>query len=138
MNAKMAEKAEGDEGGKESEIDSGEWLLLFLASLFVDIIFVLFVIIGVLPFIGQVFYALAEPIFNLFVMSVFWFYLQHKGLGHYWWLATSSWIVNLVPILNWIGWTLAILILYFLTKAEKVPFAGEALEKAAKTASKIK
>jgi len=48
MNAKMAEKAEGDEGGKESEIDSGEWLLLFLASLFVDIIFVLFVIIGVL------------------------------------------------------------------------------------------
>lgn len=138
MKEKMAEKSQKSEKGGGVEIDSGEWLLLVLASLFADIIFVLLTIIGALPFIGQVFYALAEPIFNLFLMSAFWFYLQHKGLGHYWWLATSSWFINLVPVLNWIGWTVAIIILYFLVKAEKVPLAGEALEKATKTAAKIK
>ena len=33
---------------------------------------------------------------------------------------------------------LASLVFYFLVKAEKVPLAGEAIEKAAKAASKIK
>jgi len=53
-------------------------------------------------------------------------------------LAFGGGLANLTPVVNWFGWVLAVLILYFLVKAEKIPLAGEAIEKAAKTASKIK
>jgi len=47
-------------------------------------------------------------------------------------------MANLIPVVNWIGWIIAVLILYFLVKAEKIPLAGEAIQKVAKVASKIK
>lgn len=133
----LAEKSRGLEK-KGSEIDSGEWLLLFLASGFIDIIFVILTIIGLIPVIGQAIYVIANPALNFLFTLIFWFYLQYKGLGGYWWLTFGGGLANLLPIANWIGWTIAVLILYFLVKAEKIPLAGEAIEKAAKTASKVK
>lgn len=138
MKEKMAEKSQKTEEGIGTKIDSGEWLLLLLISLFVDVLFIILIIVGAFPIVGQIVYAFAEPALNLIIMGIFWWYLQHKGLGHYWWLATGGWLVNLVPILNWIGWTIVIIILYFLTKAEKIPLADRAIEKAAKAVSKIK
>lgn len=134
----LAEKSKAAEKGGEDKIDSGEWLLLFLASVFIDIIFVILAIIGLIPFVGQAIYAIADPVLNLFLTSIFWFYLQYKGMGAYWWLSFGGGLANFIPLVNWIGWTIAVLILYFLVKAEKIPLAGEAIQKAAKAASKVK
>ena len=115
-----------------------EWLLLFMAADYIDILFILLAIIAFIPFVGFVAYAVLDPVLNLIATGIFWFYLQQKGLGGYWWLAFGGGVANLIPVVNWIGWVLSVLILYFLVKAEKVPLAGEAIKKAAKAASKIK
>ena len=134
----LAKKSQEAEKGKGAEIDSAEWLLLFLGAGYIDILFILLTIVGLIPIIGQVIYVIADPVLNLIAIGIFWFYLQHKGLGGYWWLAFGGGIANLIPVVNWAGWIISVLILYFLVKAEKVPFAGEVIEKAAKAASKIK
>lgn len=135
---KLTEKSKGAENKGAAQIDSGEWLLLFLGAGYIDILFIILTIVGLTPFVGQVIYAIAAPILNLLAMGIFWFYLQYKGLGGYWWLAFGGGVANLIPLVNWIGWILAVLILYMLVKSEKIPLAGEAIQKAAKVASKIK
>lgn len=138
LKEKLSKKSQEAEKGKGVEIDSAEWLLLFLGAGYIDILFIILTIIGLIPFVGQIIYVIANPVMNMVAMGIFWFYLQHKELGHYWWLAFGGGVANLIPVVNWIGWIMAVLILYFLVKAEKIPLAGEAIEKAAKTASKIK
>jgi len=138
LKEKLVKKSQEAKKGKGVEIDSAEWLLLFLAAGYIDILFIILTIIGLIPAVGQVIYAIADPVMNLIATGIFWFYLQYKGLGHYWLLAFGGGLANLTPVVNWFGWVLAVLILYFLVKAEKIPLAGEAIEKAAKTASKIK
>lgn len=133
---KLAEKSK-DLEKKGAEIDFMEWLLLFLGAGYIDILFIILTIIGLIPFVGQVIYIIADPALNLIATGIFWFYLQNKGMGGYWWLAFGGGVANLIPVVNWAGWTIAVLILYFLTKAEKIPLAGEVIEKAAKVASKI-
>lgn len=135
---KLAEKSKGAENKGAAQIDSGEWLLLFLGAAYIDILFVILTVIGLIPFVGQVIYAIADPALNLIATGIFWFYLQYKGLSGYWWLAFGGGLANLIPVVNWIGWMIAVLILYFLVKAEKIPLAGEAIQKAAKIASKVK
>lgn len=130
-----SQKAEKDKGAK---IDWVEWSLLFLAAGYIDILFIILTIVGLIPIIGQAIYVIADPALNLMAMGIFWLYLQYKGLGAYWWLAFGGGLANLIPIVNWIGWTIAVLILYLLVKAEKIPLVGEAIEKAAKAASKVK
>lgn len=120
------------------EIDFAEWLLLFLGAGYIDVLFIILTIIGLIPIVGQIIYAIVDPIMNIVATGIFWFYLQHKGLGGYWWLAFGGGVANLIPVVNWAGWVISVLILYFLVKAEKIPLAGEAIEKAAKVASKIK
>ncbi len=134
----LTEKSKAAEKDEATQIDSGEWLLLFLASGYIDIIFVILAVIGLIPVVGQVIYAIATPALNLLLTFIFWFYLQYKGMGAYWWLSFGGGLANLIPVVNWAGWTIAVLILYFLVKAEKIPLAGEAIKKAAKVASKIK
>lgn len=138
LKEKLAKKSQEAEKGENAEIDSGEWLLLFLGAGYIDLLFIILTIIGLIPVVGQAIYAIADPVINIIATGIFWFYLQHKGLGGYWWLAFGGGVANLFPVVNWVGWILAILILYFLVKAEKIPLAGEAIEKAAKAASKIK
>lgn len=137
LKEKLSKKSQEAEKGKGVEIDSGEWLLLFLGAGYIDILFIILTIIGLIPIVGQVIYAIADPVMNIIAMGIFWFYLQYKGLGHFWWLAFGGGVANLIPVVNWIGWIIAVLILYFLIKAEKIPLAGEAIEKAAKTAVKV-
>lgn len=134
---KMTEKSQKAEKGKGVEIDLSEWLLLFLGAGFIDILFILLAIIGLIPVLGQIIYVVADPIMNIMATGIFWLYLQNRGLSHYWWLAFGGGVANLIPVINWAGWIISVLILYFLIKAEKIPFAGEAIEKAAKAASKI-
>ena len=138
LQEKLSKKSQEAEKDKGVEIDSAEWLLLFLAAGYIDILFIILTIISFIPFIGLVAYAIVNPIINIIATGVFWFYLQHKGLGGYWWLAFGGGAANLIPVVNWIGWIMSVLILYFLVKAEKIPLAGEAIEKAAKATSKIK
>jgi len=133
----LAEKSKNAEAKEPAQIDSMEWLTLFLGAGYIDLLFVILTIVGLIPVVGQAIYAIADPALNLIVTGIFWFYLQHKGLGGYWWLAFGGGLANLIPVVNWIGWIIAVLILYFLVKAEKIPFAGEAIEKAAKVASKV-
>ena len=134
----LAEKSKNAEAKESAQIDSMEWLTLFLGAGYINLLFIILTIVGLIPIVGQAIYAIADPALNLIAMGIFWFYLQHKGLGGYWWLAFGGGVANLIPVVNWIGWIIAVLILYFLVKAEKIPFAGEAIEKAAKVASKIK
>ncbi len=138
LKEKLSEKSQKAEKGKGVEIDSAEWLLLFLGAGYIDILFIILAIIGLIPIVGQAIYAVADPAMNIIATGIFWFYLQYKGLGGYWWLAFGGGVANLIPVVNWIGWIISVLILYFLVKAEKIPLAGEAIEKAAKTASKLK
>ncbi|MDP3004516.1 MAG: hypothetical protein Q8N43_03410 [Candidatus Azambacteria bacterium] len=138
LQEKLSKKSQEAEKGKGAEIDGAEWLLLFLGAGYIDILFILLTIFGLIPIVGQVIYVIADPIINIIAAGIFWFYLQHKGLGHYWWLAFGGGVANLIPVVNWFGWITSVLILYFLVKAEKVPLAGEAIETAAKAASKIK
>ena len=133
----LAEKSKNAEAKEPAQIDSMEWLTLFLGAGYIDLLFVILTIVGLIPVVGQAIYAIADPALNLIVTGIFWFYLQHKGLGGYWWLAFGGGLANLIPVVNWIGWIIAVLILYFLVKAEKIPFAGEAIEKAAKAATKV-
>ena len=138
LQKKLNEKSQKTEKSRGAKIDWAEWLLLFLAAGYIDILFIILTIIGLIPVVGQVIYAIADPVMNIIAAGIFWFYLQHKGLGGYWWLAFGGGLANLIPLVNWIGWTIAVLILYFLVKAEKIPLAGEVIEKVAKAASKIK
>ena len=138
LKEKLSKKSQKAEKIKGVEIDSAEWLLLFLGAGYIDLLFIILTIVGLIPFVGQAIYAVADPVMNIIATGIFWFYLQHKGLGHYWWLAFGGGVANLIPVVNWIGWIIAVLILYVLVKAEKIPLAGEAIEKAAKAASKIK
>jgi len=78
---KLTKKSQVSEKNGVSEIDSGEWLLLFLGAAFIDILFVILTVIGLIPFIGQAIYVIADPALNLIATGIFWFYLQHKGLG---------------------------------------------------------
>ncbi len=135
---KLTEKSQAAKKSGASQVDSGEWLLLFLGAAYIDLLFVLLTIVGLIPVVGQVIYVIADPALNLIATGIFWFYLQYKGMGAYWWLAFGGGLANLIPVVNWIGWIIAVLILYFLVKAEKIPLAGEMIEKAAKAASKIK
>lgn len=134
----LTEKSKADNKSGAAQINSGEWLLLFLAAAYIDIIFILLTIVGLIPIFGQAIYAITDPVINLLLTGIFWLYIQYKGLGAYWWLSFGGGLANLIPLVNWIGWTIAIFILYLLVKAEKIPLAGEAIEKAAKAASKIK
>ncbi len=134
----LAEKSKAAEKSEATKIDFGEWLLLFLASGFIDILFLILTIIGLIPFVGQAIYTVAAPSLNLITTLIFWFYLQYKGMSAYWWLAFGGGLAALIPVVNWAAWTIAVLILYFLVKAEKIPFAGEAIQKVAKVASKVK
>ncbi len=134
----IAEELKTKENKTGGALDFGDWLLLFLGSVFVDIIFVLIAVIGLIPLVGQVFYAFLDPILNASAAFGLWIYLQFKGLGGYWYLAFGGGLAGLVPVINWFSWTLGIMILYFLVKAEAVPLAGEAISKAVKAASKIK
>ncbi len=138
LKEKLSKKSQKADKGKGTEIDSAEWLLLFLAAGYIDILFIILTIIGLIPYVGQTIYVIVDPIMNLIAMGIFWFYLQYKGLGGYWWLAFGGGLANLIPTVNWIGWIMSVLILYFLVKAEKIPLAGEVIEKAAKVAQKIK
>lgn len=138
LKEKLSEKSQKTEGSGAAEIDSMEWLLLFLGAGYIDLLFIILTIIGLIPIVGQAIYAIADPAINIIATGIFWFYLQHKGLGAYWWLAFGGGVANLIPVVNWIGWVISVLILYFLVKAEKIPLAGEAIEKAVKTAQKIK
>ncbi|MEK7198206.1 MAG: hypothetical protein AAB648_01950 [Patescibacteria group bacterium] len=135
---RLSEKSKSAENKSAAQIDSMEWLLLFLGAGFIDILFIILTIIGLIPAVGQAIYAIGDPVLNLIATGIFWFYLQYKGLGGYWWLAFGGGLANLIPIVNWIGWIMAVLILYMLVKAEKIPLAGEVIQKAAKVASKIK
>lgn len=137
LQEKLNEKSQKTEKNRGAEIDWAEWLLLFLAAGYIDILFIILTIIGLIPVVGQVIYAIADPVMNIIATGIFWFYLQYKGLGGYWWLAFGGGLANLIPLVNWIGWTIAVLILYFLVKAEKIPLAGEVIKKVAKTAAKI-
>jgi hypothetical protein len=138
LKEKLAKKSQKAEKSKGAEIDWAEWLLLFLAAGYIDILFIILTIIGLIPYVGQAIYAIADPVMNIIATGIFWFYLQNKGLSHYWWLAFGGGVANLIPVVNWAGWIMSVLILYFLVKAEKIPLAGKAIEKAAKAASKIK
>ena len=136
----LAKKSQeqGAEKNKSVEINSSEWLLLFLGAGYIDLLFIILTIVGLIPYVGHVIYAIADPVMNIIATGIFWFYLQYKGLGGYWWLAFSGGIADLIPVINWFGWIGCVFILYFLVKAEKIPLAGEAIEKAAKATSKIK
>lgn len=134
----LAEKSKAAEKSGTAQIDSGDWLLLFLGAGYIDVLFIILAIVGLIPYVGQAIYAIADPTLDLIATGIFWFYLQYKGLGGYWWIAFGGGLINLVPVLNWIGWLVAVFILYLLVKAEKIPLAGEAIEKTAKAASKIK
>lgn len=139
----LAEKSKSAEKGGEAQIDSGEWLLLFLASGFIDIIFIILTIIGLIPLVGQVIFAVVDPVLNLLFTYLFFFYLISKRMTAYWSLAFGGGLAGMIPVLDWISWTLAILTLYLVIKAKetalaKIPLAGEAIEKVAKTASKVK
>lgn len=138
LKEKLTKKSQEAEKKESTQIDSSEWLLLFLASIFIDVIFILLTVVGLIPIVGQAIYAVFDPALNLLFTLIFFFYLQYKGMGAYWWLAFGGGLANLIPVVNWAGWTIAVLILYFLVKAEKIPLAGEAIEKAAKVASKVK
>ncbi|MBI2635081.1 MAG: hypothetical protein HYW79_00875 [Parcubacteria group bacterium] len=137
LKEKLTKKSQEAERSKTVKIDSMEWLILFMGAGYIDLLFVILTVIGLIPVVGQVIYAIADPAMNIIATGIFWFYLQYKGLGGYWWLAFGGGVANLIPVVNWIGWIMAVLILYFLIKAEKIPLAGEAIEKAAKAASKV-
>ena len=134
----LSKKSKSAVNEERSEIESGEWLLLFLGAGYIDFLFIILTIIGLIPFVGHAIYAIADPILNLIATGIFWLYLQHKGLGGYRWLAFGGGLANLIPLVNWIGWILAVFILYILVKSEKIPLAGELIEKTAKMFSKIK
>ena len=138
LKEKLVKKSQETQARKTAEIDSMEWLLLFLGAGYIDLLFIILTIIGLVPIVGQVIYVIADPVMNIIATGIFWFYLQYKGLGGYWWIAFGGGLANLIPLVNWIGWIIAVLILYILVKAEKIPLAGEAIQKAAKAASKIK
>ena len=135
---KLTEKSQAAEKNEPSQVDSGEWLLLFLGAGYIDFLFIILTIIGLIPVVGQVIYIIADPALNLIATGIFWFYLQYKGMGAYWWLAFGGGLANLIPLVNWIGWIIAVLILYMLVKSEKIPLAGETIQKVAKAASKVK
>ncbi|MDO8676283.1 MAG: hypothetical protein Q7K16_01380 [Candidatus Azambacteria bacterium] len=137
LKEKLTKKSQEAEGGGSAEIDSMEWLILFLGAGYIDLLFVILTVVGLVPIVGQVIYAIADPVMNIIATGIFWLYLQHKGLGGYWWLAFGGGVANLFPVVNWVGWVISVLILYFLTKAEKIPLAGEAIKKAATVASKV-
>ncbi len=137
LKEKLSEKSQKAEKGKGVEIDGAEWLLLFLGAGYINILFILLTIFGLIPLIGQVVYVILDPTLNIIATAIFWFYLQYKGLGGYWWLAFGGGVVNLIPFINWFGWIGCVLILYFLVKAEKIPLAGEAIETVAKVAQKV-
>ncbi len=132
---KKSQEAEKSEGAK---IDWTEWLLLFLAAGYIGVLSIILTIIGFIPYVGQSIYVIANAPLDIIATGIFWFYLQHKGLGHYWWLAFGGGLASFFPVADWASWMLAVFILYLLVKAEKIPFAGEAIEKAAKAASKLK
>lgn len=138
LKEKLTKKSQEAERGGVAEIDSMEWLTLFLGAGYIDLLFIILTVVGLIPLIGQALYVILDPILNIVATGIFWFYLQHKGLGAYWWLAFGGGLANLIPLVNWIGWIIAVLILYILVKAEKIPLAGQAIEKAAKAASKVK
>ena|SRR3989344_4499136 len=137
LKEKLVKKSQETQARKTAEIDSMEWLLLFLGAGYIDLLFIILTIIGLVPIVGQVIYVIADPVMNIIATGIFWFYLQYKGLGGYWWIAFGGGLANLIPLVNWIGWIIAVLILYILVKAEKIPLAGEAIKKAAQTASKV-
>lgn len=135
---KSFQKAQETGEASESKIDSGDWVILFLASLFVDFGFVILSLVGAIPFIGQVFYAVTAPILSAVTSFILWLYLQHKGLGQYWWIAFGLGLGSTVPILNWFVFTIGILVIYTLSQAEKIPLGGKIIEKTAKLASVAK
>ncbi len=140
-NKKAAYKEKLNQKSKEADkeggakIDFGEWLLLFLGAGYIDLLFLLLAIVALIPALGLAIYAIADPILDIAATAIFWFYIQHKGLGKYWWLAFGGGLANLIPVVNWIGWLMSVSFLYLLVKAEKIPLAGEAIEKAAEAGS---
>ena len=138
LKEKLTKKSQETEKGKGVELDSTEWLLLFLAAGYISVLSIILTIIGLIPAVGQIIYVIANASLDIIATGIFWFYLQYKGLGHYWWLAFGGGLASFIPVADWASWLVAVLILYFLVKAEKIPLAGEAIEKAAKAAQKIK
>jgi len=138
LKEKLVQKSQKTEKGRGTEINWAEWLLLFLAAGYIGVISIILTIIGLIPYVGQTIYVIANAPFDIITTGIFWFYLQYKGLGGYWWLAFGGGLASFIPVADWASWMVAVLILYFLVKAEKIPLAGEAIEKAAKAISKIK
>lgn len=126
LEKKLEEKVSEDKKGK---IDSGEWLLLFFTAGFIDILYIFLTIIGLIPIVGQVMYVIITPLMGMIITGAFWLFLQRKGLGKYWGLAFGGGMTSLVPVANWLSWTISVFILYSLTKAEKAPLVGEAMGK---------
>ncbi|MDO8743162.1 MAG: hypothetical protein Q7J30_01210, partial [Candidatus Azambacteria bacterium] len=62
LKEKLTKKSQETENTEGASIDSMEWLLLFLAAGYIDILFILLAIIGFLPFVGQIIYAIADPV----------------------------------------------------------------------------
>lgn len=138
LKEKAQKMAESAPKGEEKKIDSSEWTWLFLAAGFVEIIIIIITVIGIIPAVGQVAYPILMGCLNIIVSGSFFLFLYQKGYAQYWGLAFGGGVANMIPVLNWLGWIGCVLILYFLTKAEKVPLAGKAIEMAAKATSKIK
>jgi len=139
LNKKSQEASQEIENGDvKPAIDGMEWLLLFMAAGYIDILFIVLAIIAFIPFVGFVAYSILDPVLNLAATFIFWFYLISKGRGGYWWLAFGGGLAGLVPVVNWFSWIVSVLSFYFLVKAEKIPLAGEAIQVAAQAASKIK
>ena len=115
-----------------------EWLLLFMGAGYIDILFIMLAIIGLIPLVGQEIYVIADPAMNIIATGIFWFYLQYKGMGGYWWLAFGGGLAGLIPVVNWFSWIVSVTVLYGLVKAEKTPLASEAIRKVSKIAPKIK
>lgn len=138
LKTKMAEKSHEAEKGKGAEIDSMEWLLLFLAAGFIGVLSLILTVIGLIPVVGQIIYVIVNVPFDIIATGIFWLYLQYKGLGGYWWLTFGGGLASFIPVVDCLSWIVAVLILYLLVKAEKIPLAGEAIEKAARVASKVK
>ena len=130
--------SETKDGDEKPPIDGMDWLLLFMAAGYIDILFIVLAIIAFIPFVGFVAYSILDPVLNLAATFIFWFYLMSKGRGGYWWLAFGGGLAGLVPVVNWFSWIVSVMVFYGLVKAEKIPLAGEAIKVAAQAASKIK
>src|SRR3989304_2772332 len=87
QRAKFAEKSAAAKSGAEKEIDSTEWILLFLAAGYIEFLFFAITLFGAIPIIGQAGYPILDISLNILVTGGFFLYLMSKNMAHYWGLA---------------------------------------------------